>query len=58
MGPLLDEAVVGTNVDNNGMVVFGEVEWVYWCLTVESKQVGLIHVEWFGNVVGFDVVGY
>ena len=58
MGPHLDEAVVGTNVDNNGMVVFGEVEWVYWCPTVESKQVELIHVEQFGNVVGFDVVGY
>ena len=58
MGPHLDEAVVGTNVDNNGMVVFGEVEWLYWCPTVESEQVGLIHVEQFGNAIGFDVVVY
>ena len=58
MGPHLDEAVVGANVDNDGMVVFGEVEWVYWCSTMESEQVGLIHVEQFGNVVGFDVVVY
>ena len=45
-------------MDNDEMVAFGEVEWVYWCLMMESEQVGLIHVEQFGNVVGFDVVVY
>ena len=56
MWPHLDEAVVGRNVDNDRMVAFGDVEWVYWCSAMESGQVGPIHVELFGSVVGFDVV--
>ena len=56
--PHSDEAVAGTNVDSDGMVAFGEAGWVYWCLRMEGRQVGLIHVEPFCSVVSFDVVGY